>query len=171
MGLRDRIKGLLFRRDKKPPVGDIPKPGEVVRQTGRPKPPPERYRTTKAPERPKRGGKPTKPEAAPTEPAASKPAAELPAGLPQDEAQAIDKTRRAVLRAKRGSIKYLIENDGVSPLAELHDNSERRFFIAHRAFSRLMEEMTGEGLVDFDHGSGVAKLTDAGRTWLDENPR
>ena len=165
MGIRDRIKRLLGRKPKAP-VEDLPKPGEVVRQRGRPKPPPERYRTTKAPERPQRTAKPEVPPAEP-EPAR----AELPAGLPQGEAQALDKTRKAVLRAKRGSLKFLVANDGVSPLAELHDNSERRYFIAHRAFSRLMEEMTGEGLVDFDHGTGVARLTDAGRTWLEENPR
>lgn len=157
MGIRSRIKGLLGRGRKKAPAADTPKPGEVVRQTGRPKPPPERYRTTKAPER-----------AAPTAAAPPAPRITVPKKVPQTPEQ-VDKTRRAVLRAKKGTLKYLVDNGGESLLGPMHDHSERRYFIAHRAFSRLMEEVTEEGLVDFDQSTGMATLLDPGRAWLEAN--
>ena len=57
----------------------------------------------------------------------------------------------------------LAELGGQAPLGDLHDFSERRYFIAHRKFSDLMEGVVAEGLVDFDHAAGVATLTDRGR--------
>jgi hypothetical protein len=85
------------------------------------------------------------------------------------EAKRLAKIRRAVLRAKKGTLKFLVDADGTSDLASMHDHSERRYFIAHRGFSNLMEEMTGEGLVDYDHATGVATLLDPGRSWLEAN--
>ena len=51
-------------------------------------------------------------------------------------------------------------------LRELHDYSERTFFVAHVGFSRMMEELTDNDLVDYDHDTATATLTDAGRTEL-----
>jgi hypothetical protein len=39
-------------------------------------------------------------------------------------------------------------------MADMHDHSERRYFIAHRSFSDLMETWIGEGLVTYDPESG-----------------
>lgn len=62
-------------------------------------------------------------------------------------------------------LRWLAEHDGDAPMADMHAHSEAKYFVAHRAFSRLMEEFTAEGLVDY--GSGRVILTDAGRAALD----
>lgn len=156
MGIRSRLKSLLFGEKKPaPPAEDLPKPGQVVRQTGKPKPPPEKYRTTRAPEKKRKKAAPAPP---PAPPAAQ--------GLPDVDAQKLAKQQKAVERAKKGTLKFLVDAGGSSELGPMHDHSERRYFIAHRAFSRLMEDLTGTGLVEFDHGSGVATITQAGRDYV-----
>ena len=40
-------------------------------------------------------------------------------------------------------------------MADMHDFSERRYFIAHRSFSDLMETWIGEGLVTYDPETGA----------------
>jgi hypothetical protein len=102
---------------------------------------------------------------APTPPAA-KPAA---AAGSDEEARKLARQRKAILRAKRGTLQFVLDAGGQSVLGDMHDHSERRYFVAHRGFSRLMEEMTDEGLLDYNHGTGEALLTQAGRDWLDEN--
>jgi phosphoribosyl-ATP pyrophosphohydrolase len=74
-------------------------------------------------------------------------------------AKHFEKTRKAVL-------KKLAEEGGEAELALLHDYSERRYFIAHKKFSNLMEELVAEELLLFDHGSGMATLTDGGRAYI-----
>ena len=158
MGIRSRLKSLLFgQKTAPPPPEDLPEPGVIVRQTGKPKPPPEKYRTTRAPEKKRRKKKKKEPEAAPVN---------ASAGLPDVEAQKLAKQQKAVERAKKGTLTFLIDAGGTSELAAMHDHSERRYFIAHRAFSRLMEDLTQSGLVDFDHGTGSASITQAGRDYV-----
>jgi hypothetical protein len=54
-------------------------------------------------------------------------------------------------------------------MADMHDHSERRYFIAHRSFSDLMETWTSEGLVSYDPETGTVTVTDAGRLFVDQN--
>ncbi len=70
-----------------------------------------------------------------------------------------EKTKKAVL-------KQLIKLGGVASLADLHDYSEKKFFVAHRAFSSLMEEYVEEGLLLWDATTGMATITDAGRGFV-----
>ena len=44
-------------------------------------------------------------------------------------------------------------------MADMHDHSERRYFIAHRSFSDLMETWIGEGLVAYDTETGTLLWT------------
>ena len=59
------------------------------------------------------------------------------------------------------------EHPGEATLAEMHDFSERRYFIAHKKFSDLMESMIEEGQIDYDHGEGRATLTDKGKAYVE----
>jgi hypothetical protein len=70
-----------------------------------------------------------------------------------------EKTRKAVLQ-------YVIDQGGVASMGDMHDYSERRYFIAHRKFSDLMEGIVGEGLVDYDEAGGEASITEAGQAYL-----
>lgn len=77
-----------------------------------------------------------------------------------------EKIRKHREKTKKGVLKHLSQKGGSTSLAELHDYSEKRFFVAHRAFSSLMEEVVDEGLILWDATSGIATLTDAGRALL-----
>lgn len=70
-----------------------------------------------------------------------------------------EKTKKAVL-------KQLIKLGGVASLADLHDFSEKKYFVAHRAFSSLMEEYVEESLLLWDATTGMATITDAGRAFV-----
>ncbi len=165
MGLRSRLKKLLLGKTEPTPTPqDLPKPGQVVRQTGRPKPPPEKYRTTRAPDKPKRTTDGAKPLATPAKPEAATPKAAK--GLSEEEAKKLKRQQRAIERAKRGTLQFLVDAGGGGELGEMHDHSERKYFVAHRGFSRLLEGLTDDGLVDFDHDTGHAEVTQAGRDYL-----
>ena len=71
-------------------------------------------------------------------------------------ARHFERTRRAVLR-------FIDEQGGVAGLADMHDYSERKYFIGHRRFSDLMETLLEDALIDYDHGAGEARITDKGR--------
>jgi hypothetical protein len=58
------------------------------------------------------------------------------------------------------------EKGGKSSLRDMHDYSESTFFVAHSSFSRLMEELTEQGLLEFDHDTSVATLTTVGTAAL-----
>ncbi len=60
-------------------------------------------------------------------------------------------------------LAFVAEQGGSAPLRAMHDHSESTFFVAHASFSRLMEELVDEELLDFDHDTGTATLSDAGR--------
>ncbi|MFM2247621.1 MAG: hypothetical protein RL071_3695, partial [Pseudomonadota bacterium] len=98
---------------------------------------------------------PAAPPAASPPPAAARPA-EDPAVAAEKAAKHLEKTRRAML-------KLLIEKGGTAGLGELHDHSERRYFIGHKKFSDMMEGLVAEGLIHFDHSAGQAEITAAGR--------
>jgi len=89
----------------------------------------------------------------------AKPASPEDAAKAAKVAKHFEKTRKAVL-------KKLAEEGGEAELAVLHDYSERRYFIAHKKFSDLMEGLVAEELLLFDHGTGMATLTDGGRAYI-----
>ncbi|MFQ5932914.1 MAG: hypothetical protein ACE5MM_10955, partial [Nitrospiraceae bacterium] len=66
-------------------------------------------------------------------------------------------------RARKGVLTWVSDQGGSASLGEMHEYSERKFLIAHQGFSQMMESLVNEGLVTFDHGTGTATLTDAGR--------
>jgi len=79
----------------------------------------------------------------------------------QRAAKHFEKTRKAMLR-------FIVEEGGEASMAAMHELSERRYFIGHRRFSDLMEGLVAEGLIDFDHDTGMANVTDQGRDYVAE---
>lgn len=104
------------------------------------------------------------PAPAPVEPAATPPATP-PAGEAAVDADAA-KQKRHWARTRKGMLKWLAEQGGSSPMKAMHDKAEAKYFVAHRSFSRLMEEFTEEGLVNYSGTTGLVELTDAGRAEL-----
>ena len=97
-----------------------------------------------------------RPAAATLPPAPPEPGA--PAGPTEAEKA---KTAKHWQKTRAGMLHWLKEQGGSAPMSTMHDRSEARYFVAHRSFSRLMEEYTGEGLVTYE--GGVVALTDAGK--------
>jgi hypothetical protein len=138
MGFRSRLKGVVARRLG----GDPPAPVAVS-------PPPAPARAAAAPA-------PKAPAAPQPQPAASPPVDPVMAAR---AVKHFEKTRKAVL-------KFVIDQGGLASMGDMHDYSERRYFIAHRKFSDLMEGIVGEGLVDYDEAAGEASITESGRAYL-----
>jgi hypothetical protein len=111
-------------------------------------------------------GAPASAPSAPTPPAeapaAATSTAQTPAGA---RAAASPEARQAAhqARTRLGLLRFVHESGGRATLRALHEHSERTYFVAHMGFSRVMEQLTDEGLLDFDHDTGIATLTDAGR--------
>jgi hypothetical protein len=153
MGIRSRIKGRIKK---------LAGANEPAEPPARREPPPR------------------EPAPAPT-PVAGKPAA-APAPAPptnpvpeaadepkvDDEAKPVDEAKVARHRAKaqRGVLKHLHKEGGTMSMKDLHDYSERRWFIAHAGFSRMMEFFVEDRYVDFDHDSYTVVLTDDGRYFM-----
>jgi hypothetical protein len=66
-----------------------------------------------------------------------------------------EKQKRHWDKTRKGVLKWLDEQGGSASMKDMHDFSERKFFIAHRSFSRLMEELTEDGTVTYDATTGV----------------
>lgn len=175
MGIRRRLKTRLKSLLGRP---------EPARSESAAPPPPARPAAPKAAVAPK-AAKPARPVAPkPAKPAAPKPSASAtpkappkvpgkPQPLPEPrqptaEEEALKQKRiaRAIARARKGCLTYLRDHEGSCGLGELHDHSERKYFIAHRSFSNLMEDLTGDGVVDYDDMTGEVTLTEAGRQEL-----
>ncbi len=145
MRKRDRLKNRLQRL--------MGRPSEV-------QPP---AAATPTPPAPVQAAPPT--PAAPPKPApAPKEAAEAPAD-PKAEEMA-KKAAKHFERTRVAMLKFVIEQGGQASMADMHELSERRYFIGHKRFSDLMEGIVGEGLIDFDHATGVAQITDAGAAYV-----
>lgn len=80
-----------------------------------------------------------------------------------DSSDAEAKAARHFERTRRAVLRFIDEQGGVAGLADMHDYSERKYFIGHRRFSDLMETLLEDALIDYDHGSGEARITDKGR--------
>ncbi len=98
----------------------------------------------------------TTPKHAPTA-APSTPAGRKPKESPEDRQE------RHWKRTREGVLRFVHDNGGKASLRALHDYSESTFFVAHVSFSRLMEELTADELLDYDHDTAEATLTEAGR--------
>lgn len=72
-------------------------------------------------------------------------------------------------RTRMGLLRFVAEAGGQTTLADLHEHSASTYFVAHIVFSRMMEKLTDEGLLAFDHDTSVASLTAKGREALDAN--
>ena len=83
---------------------------------------------------------------------------------PSEQDEKILKHRK---RTKVALLQLTEKSGGTASLGDLHDLAERRYFIAHKAFSDLMEEMVAEGVYLYDWSAGEATLTDLGREWID----
>ena len=69
-------------------------------------------------------------------------------------------------RARAGVLKFVSDRGGSARLGDIHEFSEKKYLIAHRGFSRLMEGVVSQGLMDFDPLSNTVTLTDVGRAAL-----
>ena len=65
-------------------------------------------------------------------------------------------------RTKVALLKLIQKKGGTASLGDMHDLAEKRFFIAHKAFSDLMEEMVAEDIVHYDWSSQEATITQNG---------
>lgn len=92
-----------------------------------------------------------------------KPSRELPADSVPATDPMVAKQKKHWAKTRKGVMGHLAERGGSLHLSELHGYSEQRFFVGHAAFSRLLEELVGEGLVTVDDDTGSVTLTDAGR--------
>ena len=82
------------------------------------------------------------------------------AKMAEKAAKHFEKTRVAML-------KFIVDHGGEASMADMHARSESRYFIAHKRFSDLMEGIVDEGLIDFDHDTGMASITTSGEKYID----
>ena len=83
-------------------------------------------------------------------------------------AEMAKKAAKHVERTRVAMLKFIVEQGGQAGLADMHDLSERRYFIGHKRFSNLMEGIVDEGLIEYDHGAGIATITEDGRAYIDQ---
>ena len=158
MGIRSRLKkglkGLLGQSQEAPRSQTSPPPAKSV------PPSPVRPAPASATASPT-----TSPTASPAPPSAPSPAkaSSSQAATPLSE----DKVARHRERTRRGLLKKTLEAGGTIGLGALHDHSERRFFVGHKAFSDMMEDLVREELLLFDWDAQEATVTDAGRQYLE----
>jgi len=145
MGIRSRLKKLLGKQrieEVEPPRKPTP-----VKRTPTPKPPPKpsaKPPLMPAPPMPKEAPKPSAPGVVSTD----------------------DKVAKHFEKARKGVLTYLQKEGGVATLHSMHSYSERRYFIAHKRFSQLMETLVDEGLLIYDVAEGEATMTEAGTLYI-----
>ena len=94
-----------------------------------------------------------------------------PAPSPKEESDStVDaaKVAKHLARTRKGILKFVVKQGGTSSLADMHDHSERRFFVGHKKFSDLMEAMVDEGLLLYSWEQQEATITDVGREVLNQ---
>jgi len=69
-------------------------------------------------------------------------------------------------KARKGVLAFVHENGGEQPMGSMHDFSLKKFFIQHEVFSNLMESLVDEKLVDYDHGTQIAVITEEGKKYI-----
>ncbi|MEC7986328.1 MAG: hypothetical protein VX278_14275 [Myxococcota bacterium] len=98
-----------------------------------------------------------------TEPTSSKD--EEPKEQTEEEKKA-DAAAKHWEKTRKGLLKKLKKEGGKMGLAELHDFSERRFFIGHQKFSMIMEELVEEELVLYSLEDYTVTLGDKAEDYL-----
>ena len=75
-----------------------------------------------------------------------------------------DKQKAYFEKARKGMLAWLAQRGGAAAtLGDMHEHSSSRYLITHQGFSKLMESLVDEKLIDYDEGTRTATLTDAGR--------
>ena len=163
MRKRDRLFRLLKRAssrsssDRETPT---PPPGPQIQPAPEPEPQPAPIAMAEPEVAPERTTEPAKETAPPqTDEAASDSTDGQDGEQDAKIARHFEKTRVAMLN-------FLVKQGGSSPLKEMHDLSERRYFIAHRRFSDLMESLVDEKLIDFDQQQNEATISALGREYI-----
>lgn len=150
MGIRSRLKAAVAKRIG----GDDSRPADPPRAST-----PEVKPSSAAPLASKPPAAPPAPKPAPASP--KPPTPEIDPVMAAKAAKHFEKTRKAVL-------KFVVDQGGVASMGDMHDYSERRYFIAHRRFSDLMEGIVAEGLIDYDDAQGEANITAAGQAYISD---
>ena len=157
MGLRSRIKGRIKKA--------LGTPEEVPQPVAPSSPAPAVQTTAQTAERP--ANSTPKPESAQKKVTVAQASPKTDSGdgrKPISE----DKVKKHMLKTRKGVLKFVHDNGGSATLAEMHDYSERRFFVAHKKFSDLMEAMIADEQIDYNAAESVATLTETGKDYLEE---
>ena len=149
MGIRARIKG----RIKQALGSDAPNTGPSTAPPAAPQPP---ARMTPQP------GPASEPK--PVSVAQASPKTDTDSG-PKPISE--EKVRKHMLKTRKGVLKMIIDSGGSSTLGEMHDYSERRYFVAHQKFSKLMESLIAEGQIDYDAAESLATITETGKAFVE----
>ena len=149
-GLRKKIKRVLGFVDTQPAQRAAPQPNSPVASP------------TVEPSKPT----PISSEPTPSAPTGESTAASVDTQAPSEQDEKVLKHRR---RTKIALLKLTAKSNGTAALGDLHDLAERRYFIAHKAFSDLMEEMVAEGVFLYDWSAGEASITELGTQWIDND--
>lgn len=75
-----------------------------------------------------------------------------------------EKQKAHFARAKKAILKLAADNGGTCEMSEMHNLSESQFFIAHQAFSVMLEGCVEEGLVTVE--SYTITLTEKGHAFV-----
>ena len=71
-------------------------------------------------------------------------------------------------KARKGMLAWLAKREGAAAsLGDMHEHSSGRYLITHQGFSKLMESLVAENLIDYDEATRMATLTDAGRRLIE----
>ena len=101
---------------------------------------------------------------------ATEPAPEVSAAAAQPAPQgnkpvSPDKIEKHLQRARKGVLS-LVADKGTCSLAEMHDYSERRYFIGHKKFSDMLEGLIDDELLLYSWEESSAAITDKGRSFI-----
>ena len=69
-------------------------------------------------------------------------------------------------RAKKGILEHLNNNGKRLDLVDLHDFSFKKFFIQHQGFSRLIESLVDQKLVDYDYATNSVVINQSGIQYI-----
>ena len=72
-------------------------------------------------------------------------------------------------RARKGVIRHIVDKGGSLSLDAMHEYSLNTYFIQHQRFSKLMETIVEEKLVEYDQATQVSTVTDAGRAFAEKS--
>lgn len=77
-----------------------------------------------------------------------------------------EKQKAHLQKTRKGLIEFMAGMGGIVNIAELHEYSESTYFVGHKKFSDLMEEMIEDGALEHNDETRDFILTDSGRSEL-----